>query len=337
MDRRAFLRLGLLTAIAAVGGVIYKSTEAVGADRYLRWMARGGVTRFLASPSRVGIYRYTAYDDGIAAVLDQAWQQAQMPNVRGLNVVLKPNLVEGNPDRPAYTHSSVVQALIQLLRDRGAGQVTVAEGTSYHRDSEAILQQTGYADMLDRLGVPFVDLNYDDLVDIPTKSAYTGLTSLLLPRTVCDAGLVVSVPKLKMHHYSTLSASVKNLFGIVPGIKYGWPKNTLHVRGLLFSLAELLDSLPSPVSAVVDGIVGMEGDGPIFGTPVASHCLVVGSQLLAVDATCARLAGLDPAKVDYLSFAAWAGLGTIDAAKIALLGTPILDLARTFALPPNMQ
>jgi uncharacterized protein (DUF362 family) len=260
-----------------------------------------------------------------------------MPDVRGARVVLKPNLVEYHPDHPAYTHPSVVQALIELMRDRGAKQVVVAEGTSYHRNAEGILKGSGYSEMLEQHGAPFVDLNYDDLVAVTLKGGYTGLKTLLLPRTICEADLVVSVPKLKMHHYTTMSASIKNLFGIIPGIKYGWPKNTLHIQGIMSSLAEILDSFPTRVGAVVDGIVGMEGDGPIFGTAVPSGAIVVGSQLLAVDATCARLAGQDPAKIDYMYFAAWAGLGTIESERITVVGQAISELVRAFAVPPNLQ
>jgi uncharacterized protein (DUF362 family) len=122
----------------------------------------------------------------------------------------------------------------------------------------------------------------------------------------------------------------------VPGIKYGWPKNTLHVQGIPAFLAELADSIPTRRCAVVDGIVGMEGDGPLFGNAVESSALVVGTDLLAVDATCARVMGFDPAQIDYLSFAAWAGVGAIDESRIELVGEPLARLQRAFVRPPQL-
>ena len=75
---------------------------------------------------------------------------------------------------------------------------------------------------------------------------------------------------------------------------------------------------------------------PLFGAPVPTGALVVGADLLAVDATCARLIGFDPAQIDYLSFAAWAGVGAIDPGKLELVGKPLALLQRNYARPPQM-
>src|SRR5262249_14621541 len=130
--------------------------------------------------------------------------------------------------------------------------------------------------------------------------------------------------------------SIKNLFGIVPGIKYGFPKNTLHIQGINQFLAELLDSLPTPKRfAVVDGIVGLQGDGPLFGTPVNSGALIAGTDFLAVDATAARLMGFEPAQLEVLAFMAWAGLGQIDSGKINVQGAELASLRQTYQPAPH--
>jgi uncharacterized protein (DUF362 family) len=351
LSRRAFLRLALLSGIAAGAGVIYKSTEPVGFDKWFRWMLRGNAARFFALRSRVALSACTSYDVDVLASLRAAWQNANPTELRGARVVLKPNLVDYLEGYPSFTHPRVVQAMIQLARELGAREIVVAEGTTFRRDPQAILDATGFAEMLAREQVEFVDLNYDDLVAIPLRGGYTRLKTLFVAKTIRDADLLISMPKLKTHHWTQISASVKNLFGIVPGIKYGWPKNTLHIQGIPAFLAELADSLLSPAlsgvegdsrrttraCAVVDGIVGMEGDGPIFGSGVASGLLVVGSDLLAVDATCARLMGLDPARIDYLNFAAWAGVGAIDESKIEIVGEPLARLQRAYARPPQLE
>src|SRR5436305_14735247 len=99
--------------------------------------------------------------------------------------------------------------------------------------------------------------------------------------------------KLKSHHLAGLTSSMKNLFGVMPGVCYGWPKNVLHHAGIPGSILDI-NAAVRPSLAIVDGVVGMEGDGPIMGTPVASGVLVMGGNLAAVDATAARLMGFDP-------------------------------------------
>lgn len=337
LSRRAFLRLALLTGIGAGASIIYKQTELVGFDNWFRWMVRGNVARFFAAQSRVALATCASYDDDVVASLRSAWQAANAPELRGARVVLKPNLVDYVGANPSYTNPRVVQAMIQLAREMGAREIVVADGPTFRRDPEAILDATGYTAILAREKVAFVDLNYDDLVTISLRGGYTRLKTLFVAKTIRDADLFISMPKLKTHHWTQISASVKNLFGIVPGIKYGWPKNTLHIVGIPAFLAELADSLPTRGCAVVDGIVGMEGDGPLFGSAVASGALIVGTDLLAVDATCARVMGFDPAQIDYLNFAAWAGVGAIDESKIELVGEPLAHLQRAFARPPRLD
>ena len=104
----------------------------------------------------------------------------------------------------------------------------------------------------------------------------------------------------------------------MPGAVYGWPKNLLHVHGIEQSIVDLTATIV-PALSLVDGIVGMEGDGPIMGRPKAVDVLAMGTDLPAVDATCARLMGLHPEKMPYLSVSG-AFLGNIDEGRIEQRG-----------------
>ena len=336
LSRRAFLRLALLTGIGAGAAVIYKTTEPVGFDKYLRWLWRGSVARYFGGATQVALAACPSYDADILAALRGVWQSARMPDLKNARVVLKPNLVDYAGDLPCFTHPRVTQAMIRLARELGARAVIVAEGTTFRRDSQAILDATGYSEMLAREQAEFVDLNYDDLGTLPLKGGYTKLKTLFVAKTILDADVFISMPKMKTHHWTGISASIKNLFGIVPGIKYGWPKNTLHIQGIPGFLAELTDSLPIRGCAVVDGIVGLQGDGPIFGSAINSGVLTVGNDLLAVDATCARLMGFDPKQIEYMDFAAWAGVGSIDENKIQIVGESLARMLRPFERPPRL-
>ncbi len=116
----------------------------------------------------------------------------------------------------------------------------------------------------------------------------------------------------------------------MPGIVYGWPKIVLHYAGIGPSILDIAAAV-RPHLAIVDGIIGMEGDGPIMGTPRRSGVLVMGTNLPAVDATCARLMRIDPWRVGYLA-AASGRLGPIAERNIAQRGETIADLAQPFQL-----
>ncbi len=337
ISRRTLFRLALGGSILAGGAVIYKQTEAVGFDKWLRWMMRGQTARF-APPARVALAAVPSYDTNMLQAIRDIWRNANAPNLENARVVLKPNLVDSIPERPCFTKPHVTEALIQFLRDEvQVKSVVVAEGMTFRRDPHAMLIETGYREMLERQRVEFVDLNYDDLVKIPLRGGYANMDSLFMARTVAEADALISIPKLKTHHWTKISGSIKNLFGIVPGAKYGFPKNTLHIQGIDAFLAELLDSLPTPKRfALVDGIVGLQGDGPLFGTPVSSGALIGGQDFLAVDATCTRLMGFDPATIEILAFMAWAGLGHLDATKIELRGASLDALRKNYEPAPRV-
>lgn len=336
LSRRAFLRLALLTGIAAGAGVVYQSTARVGFDRWLRWTARGILTHYFGATSQVALAACPSYDVELVSILRDTWQKANAPALNGARVLLKPNLVDYAGDLPCFTDPRIVQAMIRLAREMGARQVIVGEGTTFRRDPQAILDATGYTEMLAREQVEFIDLNYDDLAPIPLKGGFTQLKTIFIAKTILASDVLISLPKMKTHHWTNISASIKNLFGIVPGIKYGWPKNTLHMQGIPAFLMELADSLPIRGAAVVDGIVGLQGDGPLFGSAIQSGVIVVGTDLVAVDATCARLMGFDPHQIDYLDFAAWAGVGSIDENKIKVVGESLAKLQRQFERPPRL-
>jgi uncharacterized protein (DUF362 family) len=135
---------------------------------------------------------------------------------------------------------------------------------------------------------------------------------------------------MKTHHWAGVTLSMKNLFGVLPGIYYGWPKNILHQQGIHESILDITATL-RPDCAIVDGIVGMEGDGPIMGEPKAMGVLVMGRNLPAVNATYARLMGIDPKKIPLLAASSdW--LGPINEGRIAQRGDPIWAHRQNFSL-----
>ncbi len=280
--------------------------------------------------SAVHVADVGGYDADLAGVLGRQYEpfRARVP-LKGRRVVLKPNLVEYHRDKVINTDPRVVAAAVELCRREGAAEVVVAEGPGHCRNVEHLVAASGLGDVLRHCKVPFVDLNHDEPVRRLNLGRLTGLSHLYLSQTVATADVVVSLAKLKTHHWAVATLSLKNLFGTLPGICYGWPKNVLHWHGIDKSIVDIALTRP-PDLAVVDGILGMEGDGPLNGTPVPSGVLVMGTDPVAVDATCCRLMRLDPTRVGYLVLAANKKLGLLDEARIQQLGEPIAARARPY-------
>ncbi|MEN8184426.1 MAG: DUF362 domain-containing protein, partial [Myxococcota bacterium] len=226
------------------------------------------------------------------------------PEVQGRRVVLKPNYVEFDPEGAINTHPRMVEAAVLAFLSLGAAEVVVAEGAGHRRDTAYLLGASGLDAVLRERRVRFVDLNIDRVAEVTLPTSFTPLGRLWLPRTVLDADLFVSLPKLKMHHWAGVTLSMKNLFGIVPGAIYGWPKNVLHQVGIPNSIVDINAALEMPRLAIVDGVVGMEGNGPIQGEPRVAGVVLIGDDFPAVDATGARIMGAEAERVDHLR---WAG------------------------------
>ncbi|WP_376790011.1 DUF362 domain-containing protein [Thermoflexus sp.] len=333
LTRRAFLRLMLIAGIG--GGLAFAEhrTQPVGLRQFLTWLLRGWRRR-MEPPTTVALGASLSYDEALLRdALMVLWDEAGMPDVTGKRVLVKPNLIEWIEGRPLVTAPEVVGAVIDGLRARGAAEIVVGEGPGFRRDAGPVVTQSGLADVLARRDVPFIDLNYDDPQPVlPRDGWFPGQSRLWLPRHVVEADLIVSVAKLKTHHWAGVTLSLKNLFGVVPGIRYGWPKNMLHVNGITPSILGLKQTLP-PVVSVIDGIIGMEGDGPLFGTPVPHGVLAVGKDPLAVDVVGTRLMGFDPEEIEHLALGIWAGIG--QGVHIEVRGASIESLRRRYRRPPK--
>jgi uncharacterized protein (DUF362 family) len=293
--------------------------------------------RPLPAQSEVHIARADDYNADLTAILQTQFDafRVRVP-LAGKKVVLKPNLVEYHRDKVINTDPRVVSAVIELCKREGAAEVIVAEGPGHCRNVEFLVQASGLGEVLERHGIPFVDLNHDEPVKTLNQGRLTGLDYLYLSRTAVAADVLISLPKLKTHHWAGATLSLKNLFGTLPGICYGWPKNELHWRGIDNSIVDIALSR-TPELAIVDGIVGMEGDGPLNGTPKPLGTLIMGTDLLAVDATCCRLMRLNVNRIGYLVLGQQKRLGHLREEEICQIGETIRALAQPFATLPHLR
>ena len=248
--------------------------------------------------SRVAILKAERYASDLEQLLAAGLREFRV-NVRDKRVVLKPNLVDYLPGDAINTHPMLVRAAVEVFRRMGARSVTVAEGPGHQRDTQLVLAESRYQSFLREDRIRFVDLNRDELVRTRLRASYTGMKELWLPRAVLEADFLVSMPKIKTHHWSGVTLSMKNMFGIVPGARYGWPKNILHWKGITESILDLCATVPIHF-VIADGIVAMEGNGPLNGTPRSLNEVVLADDPVAADATSARLMGFEPARIAHV-------------------------------------
>jgi uncharacterized protein (DUF362 family) len=284
-----------------------------------------------AANAHVAVLTASDYDGPLeTTVLDGL--RAIGADVRGANVLLKPNLVEFDPLTAINTEPRLIAAAVLAFRRLGAASVRVGEGPGHRRDVQDVVTRSGLAEVLAGVEAPFVDLNAAAVRRVTLRSHYTDLGELWLPTPVLDADVVVSMPKMKTHHWAGVTLSLKNLFGTLPGRVYGWPKNILHWAGIEPSILDIAGAV-RPSYAIIDGIVGMEGNGPISGEPVESGVLVFADDPVAADTIGASLMGSDPERIPYITEAG-RFLGQTDRDRIQQHGEDPERLIRSFAPPP---
>jgi len=277
--------------------------------------------------SAVAIVKAKSYSDDLVSRILQGVKECGL-DIIGQRVLLKPNLVEYDETTCINTDVAVVAAALEAFRSLGAADVKIGEGPGHRRDTYAIAELTRYRKEIPGFDAVFTDLNRDDVSPV---RKFLERDEFFFPNTALRADLIVSLAKMKTHHWAGATLSMKNFFGLVPGSIYGWPKNELHQLGIDESIVEL-NRVFRNTFAIVDGIVGMEGNGPIQGAPKSVGALVMGSDLAAVDATCCRIMGIDPLRVGHLTGAFEQGLGAIEEARIEQRGEAIRSVASNFEL-----
>jgi uncharacterized protein (DUF362 family) len=323
MNRREFIKVSAVASLSSLVG---------GCRPMVRW-DRDAYRK--TAISQVAILEAKSYDASLEDIIRRGIHLFKL-DLKGKRIILKPNLVEFDPKGVINTHPAVIEAAIGSFRSLGAREVVVAEGPGHRRDSEYLLTASGIYDVIKEHRVRYVDLNTDDVRLTKLRSSFTNLTEMYLPETLFNADLLVSMPKLKTHHWAGVTLSLKNMFGVVPGSVYGWPKNALHWAGINGSILDINSSLPIPQFAIVDGIVGMEGNGPLQGQARQSGVLVLGDDFVAVDAISARLMMIEPRKIEYLEIAG-GFLGNISHDRIELVGERLERFQQNYRVIENFQ
>jgi uncharacterized protein (DUF362 family) len=263
-------------------------------------------------------------------------------------VILKPNNVSiGKP--LCATHADHLEGILEFLKSIRKTNVVIAESPADGSALEAF-GNYGYSRLVGKYGVKLVELD-NTVVDTVFCMDQSDLRPhpCRVSRMMLDPNnFIISAAMLKTHFFTVATLSLKNVV-VAAAVKEPGPKPggemdranrfLMHgggVRGIHYNLAALAPRL-HPHLAVIDGFEGMEGEGPVDGTPVDHRICVVSTDWLAADTVGAELMGLGIGKVGHLAYAAQAGLGQADLGRIEILGPALKDHIKIYKLPANVE
>jgi uncharacterized protein (DUF362 family) len=251
----------------------------------------------------------------VRELMDRCDWQALVP--AGGSVVVKPNLCTERPEMIscANTSLSVLRAVCTVLVKR-TQNVTIVESDGARYSAEAAFENNGVYRMAEELGVKVQNLSKDELVDVPDMR----MKGFGMARTWLEADAFITLPVLKTHATTVFTGALKNQWGCIPR----FDRILLHKH--LHELIVEVNRLRPVTLAIMDGLVGMQGRGPINGYPINLNVLLASRDPVAVDATGMRLIGLEPATSQHIIHAERIGLGTSQAANITIDG-PFSELS----------
>jgi Uncharacterized conserved protein len=273
--------------------------------------------------SKVALVRCESYDyDLVKTAVERGIDLLGGPSVfvkSGEKILLKPNWIMAvPPEKAATTHPTIFKSVAEIFKNSGVN-LTYGDSPGFG-SSENAAKKTGFADVANELNMHLSDFNRGKEVFFAEAIQNKKLT---LANGVLESDGLISLPKLKTHGFLKLTGSIKNQFGCVPGLL----KSEFHVKlPDPVDFARMLVDINTfirPRLYIMDGIIAMEGNGPMNGTPRKMGLLIFSSDPIALDATVCRIIGVNPVYSHTITMGEAAGLGTYNENEIELVGDPI--------------
>lgn len=245
----------------------------------------------------------------------------------GKKVLVKPNMLSGrSPDEAVTTHPSVVKAVTKWLLDAGADVIVGDNPSATGRgENEKCARESGIAEAA--LGC-YKNISNDGVaIEIDSRFA----RQLVISRDVLEADILVSLPKFKTHSLTQITGAIKNMFGIL----VGGEKPRMHAgaggyKNFVEALVDIYQIRP-PDLAIMDAVLGMEGNGPSAGDPRHIGKIIASDNGAALDAVMVTMMGKRPEKIHLLKIAKEWGIGEIDISKLDIVGE--LKPLQNFRMP----
>ena len=244
------------------------------------------------------IVRCADYENALAPAFERLLAKSSLLSsqaVSGRRVLVKPNLLTDRaPEQAVTTHPALLRLVIRHLKSAGA-IVSVGDSPASATNIRSVLEKTQIGAVCEEEGVPFVSFEQEGACAYSVDGF-----DFTLAGPVVEADLIVSLPKVKSHALTKLTAAVKNLYGAVPG----YSKTMLHrlnPRPNEFGrLVQAIWRVLPPTVSIADAVIGMEGQGPANGRPVKLGFLAASANPFALDIALCKTLHIKPESVPYL-------------------------------------
>lgn len=258
----------------------------------------------------------------------------------GQRVLIKPNLLAPRPPETAVTtHPALIIAIAEAIKEQGALPFIGDSpgGFGVLERIEQLWEITGMKQAADTSGATLVNFEKSKFKELELP---LGKKKIKIPIAACvleNFDVVINVPKFKTHDLTITTGAIKNMFGVMPGLTKVQFHKLAPKKEDLSTLLVALFTHVVPQLNIMDGIIGMEGEGPgSSGTPVATGFLLAAENALALDMVQASIMGIDLERVPIITAAIKAGLGPETLSDVDLKGVSIADLKPAkFILPPG--
>jgi uncharacterized protein (DUF362 family) len=242
-------------------------------------------------------------------------------------VVIKPNLccIKG-PETGATTDPKVVEGIVRYLQNQfRVSDISIVESDGTQVLADMAFKLLGYERLSKRLNVRLINLSKAPF-SYKVFDENVFLKRIKVPHILESPNWLISVPKIKMHTLCSFGGTLKNQYGCNPH-----PEKSIYHARLHDSVVDLNFAFKADL-VVVDGIVAMEGSGPVDGIPIRMDTLIFGHDSVAVDHLIARIIGINPDRVKYLVEAKRRGLGTTNYETV---GKSLKEIKRKFRARPG--
>ena len=251
---------------------------------------------------------------------------------QGDQVLLKPNMLSAKvPERGVTTHPAVLEAMVEEVRAAG-GEVAIGDSPSGTiKGIQQTWEKTGFLALSKKKNVALRNFESEG-----TVLKEIGKRSIYLARSILEADVVINLPKFKTHGFTLYTGAIKNLYGSIPGYQkavlhklYPHPEN---FSGILVDLYRCIKTRLH----LMDGIIGMEGNGPATGNVRESGLILASDDGVALDAVASSVMGFREGSIDAIRIAGEQGLGEHRLERIRISGESLEKVRFTdYDLPSN--
>lgn len=224
---------------------------------------------------------------------------------KGEKILLKPNLLSPKePEKVCTTNPEFLRAAIRIVKTAGAYPF-IGDSPALH-SFEKVVSVSGIKKVCEQENVPLVPFKTPLL--IKNKNGKL-IKSFVIAKEITEFDKIINIPKLKNHSLTLITVAVKNLFGVIPGMR----KGQYHLRfqdAYRFSQMLIdLNMVVKPVLTIVDGIIAMDGDGPAAGNPKETCLIIAGDDTVAVDYISSIIMNYNPDDIPVINAAKEANFG----------------------------